>query len=340
MNPIIMTGMHRSGTSAITRLIQALGVDVGSNLLGAAGGNVYGHFEEAAFIQFHDALIARLFPNRAPFCEWLPLADTPTTYTDTERAKARSICQAHRAAGGQAWKDPRASLFLDLWTDILPEAKVIVSIRHPYQVHLSLLRRGEPFLHVDYSASILGWMVYNQRILNVISSLPPGRFVLVEADSALREPQRLAESLAHFLDVPFSEKAVEMIAPESFHFESDARSALDGFADHFPEAQSLYRQLKQFDLLHPAAFTSAPRKASISDRSPEIRLLEFEETHHLRKKAKKMLIHSISLDRRRLTDLYNQLEKVDAEKDGLIEDLSRLNESLKHRIVNLQTAAK
>ena len=111
---------------------------------GAAEGNVYGHFEEAAFIRFHDTLISRLFPKRAPFCEWLPVAAAQVDYTETERTEAAAIWKAHREAGGNAWKDPRTSLFLDLWTEILPDAKVIVCLRHPYQVHRSLLRRGEP----------------------------------------------------------------------------------------------------------------------------------------------------------------------------------------------------
>jgi hypothetical protein len=338
MNPIIMTGMHRSGTSAVARLSQALGVNVGSDLLGAAGGNVYGHFEEAVFIHFHDALIARLFPHCAPFCEWLPLADSEITYNAADRAEAESIWRRHRAAGGQAWKDPRASLFLDLWTDILPDAKVIICLRHPYQVHRSLLRRGEPFLHVDYSASIAGWTVYNQRILKVLSRLPRDRFLLVDADSSLREPHRLAQGLASFHGVPFSQAAVDAIAPEAFHFEDGADEALDHFDSYFPDADWVYRQLKQFDFLHPITVPTGSEKVPTPSRSPEIRLLEFEEANGLRAKAKKMLIRSIMVDRQRLTDLYKQLSAVDAEKDSLIEDLSLLNDRLKRRLVEMHGA--
>ena len=34
MSPVIVTGMHRSGTSAVARLVRQLGINVGSNLLG------------------------------------------------------------------------------------------------------------------------------------------------------------------------------------------------------------------------------------------------------------------------------------------------------------------
>jgi len=333
MNPVIILGMHRSGTSAVARLVQNLGLDVGSNLLPAAGGNVHGHFEEAAFIRFHDALIARFFPSRAPFCEWLPLADAEVVYTEADRAEARSIWDAHRASGGKAWKDPRTSLFLDLWMEILPDARAIVCLRHPYQVHCSLLRRGEPFLHVDYGAAILGWTVYNQRILKAISTLPGDRFIVLDVESAFRNAGGLTESLGRFLGLPVAPEACEAIAPEDFHFENDFHGSLEAFEEFLPEAGAAYRQLTQFDFFAPVTLPAAGAPSSI--RSAEARLIEFEETHGLRAKARKMLIRSVAVDRQRMLDLYRQAIRACEEKDRLIEDLSRLSEHLKARIAAL-----
>ncbi len=336
MSPALLTGMHRSGTSALARMIRGLGVDIGSNLLPAAGGNLFGHFEETAFIQFHDKLIARLFPKRASFCEWLPLANAEIAYTDADRAEARSIWDAHAAQSGRAWKDPRTSLFLDLWTEILPEAKLVITVRHPYQVHRSLLRRGEPFLHVDYSASILGWTVYNQRILQVISALPKDRFILVEVDLAFRQSHKLTEFLAHFLDLPLTEKALASIDPASFHFEDDYREALQHFGILFPEAETTYRQLRQFDLLDPLPFVPPSSEAASSIRSADGRLIEFEESSGLREQAKRMLVRSITVDRQRTANFYQHLGKVNEERDRLVDDLSQLNSLLKRKLSELE----
>jgi len=338
MNPTIVTGMHRSGTSAIARLIHELGADVGSNLLPAATGNVHGHFEEAGFIAFHDMLIARFFPHRAPFCEWLPLSDAEVAYADADRAEAGSIWKTHVVFGGTAWKDPRTSLFLDLWTELLPDAKVIVCLRHPYQVHRSLLRRGEPFLHVNYVAAILGWTVYNQRILRFVSQLPKSRFTVIDVESAFREPQALAEGMARFMERPMSAKALGAIDSDAFHFEDDGQDALNYFEAFFPEAGAIYRQLKQYDFLHPVSFVPTTPENASSIRSEEARLIEFEESHGLRARARKMLVRSIAVDRQRSTDLYHQLARVDAEKDRLIEDLTRFNERLKESVAQMQAA--
>jgi hypothetical protein len=339
MNPVIVLGMHRSGTSAVARLAQELGMNVGSNLLPATDGNVFGHFEDAAFIRFHDDLIKRLYPKRAPFCEWLPLAPAEITYTAADRAEAGSIWEAHRAAGGSAWKDPRTSLFLDLWMETLPEARAIVCLRHPYQVHRSLLRRGEPFLHVDYAAAIAGWTIYNQRILEVISRLPKERFVVLDVEAAFRESRQLTEGLAQFLGIPLSPKAYEAIAPDVFHFEDDSTATFEDFETYLPVAGATYRQLRALDFLHPVSAAAPTAASAICIRSEEARLLEFEEVHGLRARAKKMLIRSIAVDRQRTADFYKQVAQADAEKDGLIEDLSKLTDALKARIAMLEKTA-
>jgi hypothetical protein len=339
MNPVIVLGMHRSGTSAIARLVQQLGVDVGTNLLAATDGNIYGHFEEAAFIVFHDALIARLYPRRAPFCEWLPLAESEITYTEAERAEAKSLWETHQATGGSGWKDPRTSLFLDLWMDILPEARVIVCLRHPYQVHRSLLRRGEPFLHVDYSAAITGWNIYNQRILQVISRLPKERVAVVDVETGFPKPRELADGLARFLELPLSPNAFEAIDPEAFHFEDDFREALENFETYLPAEGATYRKLRELDFLHPPASPTPTCSTTASIRSNEARLIEFEESHGLRSKAKKMLIRSIAVDRQRTIDFYQHVAKAGVEKDRLIEDLSRFAEQLKIRLAEQEKLA-
>jgi hypothetical protein len=53
----IVTGMHRSGTSLTASLFQKVGVDIGKKLVGAADGNVKGHFENVDFVEFHKSVL-------------------------------------------------------------------------------------------------------------------------------------------------------------------------------------------------------------------------------------------------------------------------------------------
>ncbi len=286
-------------------------------------------------MRFHDELIDRMFPARAPFCEWLPQAETTAAFTESDRAGAKALWEAHRATGGNAWKDPRTSLFLDLWKDVLPNAKIIVCSRHPYQVHLSLMRRGEPFLHVDYAAGIAGWTIYNRRIMKSLAGLAREKFMVIEVDVAFRDPQRLTETLARFLKIPLTEKARGTIAPDAFNFEDAYRDALDRFGDFFPEAAAVHREMQGFTAASQTSSPMGPTRA-LPIQSPEARLIEFEEAHGLRAKAKKMLVRSVAVDRERSADLYHRMARVCAEKDGLIDDLTRLTEGLKRRVAELE----
>ena len=56
---IIIAGMHRSGTSLVSSILQAAGVDIGDELIGPAPGNPRGHFEDADFFQFHEKILRR-----------------------------------------------------------------------------------------------------------------------------------------------------------------------------------------------------------------------------------------------------------------------------------------
>src|SRR5579859_1689857 len=57
---ILVLGMHRSGTSATTRVLNLLGADLGANLLEAQADNAKGFWEHAEAVQIHEELLAAL----------------------------------------------------------------------------------------------------------------------------------------------------------------------------------------------------------------------------------------------------------------------------------------
>lgn len=54
---VVITGMHRSGTSLTTSLLQSAGVFIGDRLLGNNLSNPKGHFEDLDFVEFHQQLL-------------------------------------------------------------------------------------------------------------------------------------------------------------------------------------------------------------------------------------------------------------------------------------------
>ncbi|HJP99138.1 MAG TPA: hypothetical protein VJ862_11295, partial [Rhodanobacteraceae bacterium] len=57
---ILVLGMHRSGTSAVTRCLNLLGAEVGSKLLPPAEDNRSGFWEHAEVVAVHEELLGDL----------------------------------------------------------------------------------------------------------------------------------------------------------------------------------------------------------------------------------------------------------------------------------------
>ena len=69
---VLVVGMHRSGTSALSGVLNLLGIDLPRELHPADEHNERGYFEGQAYIDFHERLLARIgWPSDDP----LPLSD-------------------------------------------------------------------------------------------------------------------------------------------------------------------------------------------------------------------------------------------------------------------------
>lgn len=143
---ILVLGMHRSGTSATTGVLQALGVDLGPHLMAPAPDNPKGFFEHYEIVAIHDELLAALgrsWDDPRPFPEgWI---DDERIIPYTQRLEA--IVQRDFADKAiWALKDPRLCRLLPLWIPMIErlgmEARFLHVLRHPAQVAASLKARN------------------------------------------------------------------------------------------------------------------------------------------------------------------------------------------------------
>ena len=142
---IIVAGMHRSGTSALTRVINILGADLPSNLLGSNHSNRQGHWESNELIEIHDLLL------RSAGSNWNSVLEIQRDWFDTAEAKgfssriAKFLDHEFPNSSLVVIKDPRIALFIPVWLEALGacgiEARVVLPFRHPFEVAASLSRR-------------------------------------------------------------------------------------------------------------------------------------------------------------------------------------------------------
>jgi hypothetical protein len=198
--PVILTGMHRSGTSLVASFLHKSGVDMGEgNLCGAGKGNEKGHFESIPFIEFHQRIMSRKgFDARRANHEAILTED------DLDNAK-RIIAQRIEEAGGGpwGWKDPRTSLFLPFWGSLLPEAKYLFMVRNPFAVADSLHRRDDKPGETWWKSTtnrLKTWRIYTKHCLDFAQN-NPDRSAVFLLDQIIADPVSFTSRLIRLTEL-------------------------------------------------------------------------------------------------------------------------------------------
>lgn len=143
---VLVLGPGRTGSSITTKLLMQLGCELGNELLGASeNSNPLGHFENMKVLRFHEKLLSSASTN------WNdPSLMTDNNFIRQHRFKIEEeikelLNELVFIDNITALKEPRISILIDLWEPILNEfdgsVKVVLTIRHPSEVAMSLLRR-------------------------------------------------------------------------------------------------------------------------------------------------------------------------------------------------------
>ena len=143
---VMVLGVHRSGTSAITKGLEVLGVNLGDNLLSPQDDNPKGFFEDKELVDLNEHLLNRLgscWHSTRP----VKSADLLDPSLVTERATARSLLETKfQSANTVGLKDPRLSVLLPFWSSICEEigadVSFIIPVRNPLEVAQSLQNRN------------------------------------------------------------------------------------------------------------------------------------------------------------------------------------------------------
>ena len=142
---IVVLGMQRSGTSALTRALSLLGASLPRNLVARGLGNETGHWEPDAAIRLNDEILERAgssvndldLPSDVQL-EMLACAGFVDRLKDL-------ITDEYADAVTFVVKDPRIALVFPLWEAALAELNVrcVVAIisRNPVEVALSMRKR-------------------------------------------------------------------------------------------------------------------------------------------------------------------------------------------------------
>jgi hypothetical protein len=260
-SPFIIIGMHRSGTSMISRILEDMGLFSGMKkqhdheavffinlnewLLRQAGGSWDNPEAIRYFLQHKEA--------RAMAAEYIRfIMATPRVTSFLGWKNYFRYRSPENLDFSWGWKDPRTTFTLPLWLDIFPDAKIIHIYRNGIDVADSLrVREGRDFAKIRHP-------IHNsmKRLLYVLRPKRGGfavspRCAVLEGGFSLWE-EYLAEARRHVKNM--GDRALEIKYED---FLSDPRSSLKtllNFCNLPIESAAIERALEQVKKSRAYAF--------------------------------------------------------------------------------------
>jgi glycosyltransferase involved in cell wall biosynthesis len=247
---ILVVGSHRSGTSALARVLSLVGCDLPKHVIPPQHGNELGHWEPEAVVLAHDAFLTNIGSS------WDDVAALPegAFVSAAARELRQHLALLLREEYGPSplfvVKDPRISRLLPLWFAVLAELQIapviVVAVRNPLEVAASLKARDG----FTTTKSLLLWLRHTIEAEQHSRGRPRS---IVMYDELLRDWQGVVTRLGEDLGVTWpgrSHRAAvvieQFLSEQHRHHVFDWRD-LDGRADVVSWVKEAYFALRASD---------------------------------------------------------------------------------------------
>ncbi|MEQ9306175.1 MAG: sulfotransferase [Marinoscillum sp.] len=209
--PIIVIGMHRSGTTLLARIMRILGVKMGR----IRGKDT----DESLFFQALNKAIIN-----ACHSEWDNLHGFREVYSQPtiQSALTTSLLEVMQSGAstlhGQmkatiwGWKDPKNTVTLDLWKEVFPNAKIIFIYRNGVDVANSLVNRSMKSLSLrtmQHQHGFKLWKEYNMLAMAHYNAWDHEKRHLIKYEDLLQNPQSIISDLVAFLELNSDDTTIE-----------------------------------------------------------------------------------------------------------------------------------
>ena len=209
--PVVVLGMHRSGTSAVAGCLERLGVCMGRRLSPGDAWNPGGYFEDSDLVGLNDRLL------NAHGIRWDALHDGALPDESVRQAHVTETMRWADEAFGHntdAWgfKDPRVCRLEHFWSGWFDDAglspRMVVVLRHPREIAHSLQRRDG----MSVTRSIWLWMRHIEGALQLAATNPDATWV--DFARLTRQPEAEIARLAGQLGLEAS--SFQLMAARNF----------------------------------------------------------------------------------------------------------------------------
>ena len=223
---VLVAGMHRSGTSALTRVLNIVGCDLPKTLMRPQVDNVAGFWESRLIMNLNEEILASAGSS---WDDWQPFDRDWYSSSVVDGFRERVQVLLHEEFGGSrlfVLKDPRFCRLMGFWVEAVKafgaRPLVFSPIRNPLDVAASLHGRNR----IDSSVGHLMWL---RHALDVEADSRGLKRTYLRYEQLLSDTQKLLDTLVSALGVsrlrrwnPELEiKIAEFLSPELQHHKSE-----------------------------------------------------------------------------------------------------------------------
>lgn len=191
---VLVLGAHRSGTSAVTRLINLAGYDVGDDLIKPSQDNPKGFWEHSAIVALNNELMANFGISWESV---LPILDQPAPPWFFERAD-EIWTQVFAEKSHVCVKDPRMTRLLPWWLSFFEtrnvQLRIVVVARHPFEIADSLGHRNG-------LSREQGCMLFLRYTIECMDAIKGHRSAIVTFDDVIKTPYTSLSKLGRKLSL-------------------------------------------------------------------------------------------------------------------------------------------
>ncbi|MDP2178136.1 sulfotransferase family protein [Methylicorpusculum sp.] len=191
---IVVLGMHRSGTSLITKGLDSLGVYLGDKFVPTEIDNPKGYWENEKIVELNNSILS-FFCLNLYGTKHISESEISTIPVDYYR-EAISIINSLKTRNLFGFKDPRTTRLILFWKKILLhceiEAKYVIAIRNPISVSSSLKKRDN--LHPTHSQLL--WLLH---VLPPLYHVIDEKKIIIDYDCFLENPNFFLKKISEKL---------------------------------------------------------------------------------------------------------------------------------------------
>lgn len=225
-DPIVVVGMHRSGTTLLAQILSAAGVYTGSRL---SGNHEPRLFQDAnrQVLDYFGASWCHVDPVPAAEVLWSGFAGLRRTIGDrlVQDLPTMFFDQLRPGQTVWGWKDPRNCLTAPVYARLLPNARAVFIHRHPAPVIRSLrvrdhrLRQKWPASDATWASACPAisdeqamrlWEIYNRNAVTAIAYFT--RSYTLSYENLLRDPVREVSSMFNALGLASNNEFASLAA--------------------------------------------------------------------------------------------------------------------------------